>query len=466
MNKNEINILVVDDEIGYRRVLSNALTERGFYVKTAGSGEDALEQLKNQEFPIIIIDMKLPGGIDGLELLQKAKEKYNTSVLIMTAYGGIETAVEAMKRGAFNYITKPFGIDEIILNVDRMIAQRNIIEENKYLHSELEKAFGLRTIIGNSRELQKVLDMISRVAFSAATVLITGESGTGKELVARAIHFTGNRKNKRFVAINCATLSENLLESELFGHKKGAFTGAIQTKNGLFKEADGGTLFMDEIGDIPVSVQAKILRVLQEGEFIPLGDTLAKHVDVRIIAATNQNLLKKVQERGFREDLYYRLNVINITMPPLRDRKEDIPLLTKYFIVKYNERENKRVKGISPEVEEEFYQYNWPGNIRELENVIERAIALTNEDIIPLHVILPFVKKEGGNEIFCDKLLSLPYKEARKKSLDAFNIKYVTNVLNKNNGNVTNAAKEIEIERQYLQRILKKYNIKPGQSKR
>ena len=223
---------------------------------------------------------------------------------------------------------------------------------------------------------------------------------------------------------------------------------------------------MDEIGDIPVSVQAKILRVLQEGEFIHLGDTLEKHVDVRIIAATNQNLLKKVQERGFREDLYYRLNVINITMPALRDRKEDIPLLTKYFIVKYNERENKRVKGISPEVEEEFYQYNWPGNIRELENVIERAITLTNEEIIPLHVILPFVKKEGGNNMFWDELLSQPYKEARKRALDTFNIKYVKNVLNKNNGNVTNAAKEIEIERQYLQRILKKYNIKPGQSKR
>ncbi|KHE91779.1 MAG: two-component response regulator [Candidatus Scalindua brodae] len=297
MNKKETNILVVDDEIGYRTVLKNALTERGFYVKTAGSGEDALEVLNNQEFPVIILDMKLPGGIDGLELLQTVKEQYNTSVLIMTAYGGIETAVEAMKRGAFNYITKPFNLDEIILNVDRMIAQHNIIEENKHLHSELEKTFGLKTIIGNSREIQKVLDMISRVAHSAATVLITGESGTGKDLVARAIHFTGNRQNKKFVVINCATLSENLLESELFGHKKGAFTGAILTKKGLFEEADGGTLFMDEIGDIPVSVQAKILRVLQEGEFIPLGDTLARHVDVRIIAATNQNLIKKVQEK-------------------------------------------------------------------------------------------------------------------------------------------------------------------------
>ena len=464
MNKNKTNILVVDDEIGYRRVLSNALTERGFNVKTAGSGEDALEELKNQEFPIIILDMKRPGGIDGLELLQKVKGKYNASVLIMTAYGGIETAVEAMKRGAFNYITKPFSLDEIILNVDRMIAQQNIIEENKYLHSELEKAFGLKTIIGNSREIQKVLDMISRVALSSATVLITGESGTGKELVARAIHFTGNRKNKRFVVINCATLSENLLESELFGHKKGAFTGAIQSKKGLFEEADGGTLLMDEIGDIPISVQARILRVLQEGEFISLGDTLAKHVDVRIIAATNQNLIKKVQEKGFREDLYYRLNVINITMPPLRDRKEDIPLLTKHFIEKYNERENKHIKGISSEVEEEFYRYHWPGNIRELENAIERAITLTNEAIIPLPVILPFVKKEGGNDMFRDELLSQPYKEARKKALDTFNIKYVMNVLNKNNGNVTNAAKEIEIERQYLQRILKKYNIKSGQS--
>jgi len=463
MKTNETNILVVDDEIGYRRVLNNALTERGFCVKTAGSGEDALEELKNQEFPVIILDMKLPGGIDGLDLLQKVKEQYNTSVLIMTAYGGIETAVEAMKRGAFNYISKPFSIDEIILNVDRMIAQRNILEENKYLHSELEKAFGLKTIIGNSREIQKVLDMISRVAHSTATVLITGESGTGKELVARAVHYTGNRKNKKFVVINCATLSENLLESELFGHKKGAFTGAIQAKKGLFEEADGGTLFMDEIGDIPVSVQAKILRVLQEGEFIPLGDTLARHVDVRIIAATNQNLLKKVQEKGFREDLYYRLNVINLQMPPLRERKEDIPLLTRYFIEKYNKRENKNIKGISTEAEYEFYQYHWPGNVRELENAIERAITLTTETIIPLNVILPCVKKEGDSDALWDELFSLPYKEARKKALDSFNMRYVMNVLNKNSGNVTNAAKEIEIERQYLQRILKKYNIKSRQ---
>jgi len=453
-------ILVVDDEIGYRKVLSNTLTERGFYVKTAASGEEALEELKKQEFPIVVVDMKLPGEIDGLELLQRVKGMYNSSVLIMTAYGGIETAVEAMRRGAFNYITKPFNLDEIILNIDRMIAQQKIIEENKYLHSELEKVYGLKKIVGSSREIQKVLDMVSRVAFSSATVLITGESGTGKELVARAIHFTGNRKDKKFVVINCATLSENLLESELFGHVKGAFTGAIKDKRGLFEEADGGTLFMDEIGDIPKSVQAKILRVLQEGEFISLGDTTTKKVDVRIIAATNQDLLQRVQEKEFREDLYYRLNVINIKMPLLRERKEDIPLLVKHFIEKYNKKENKQIKGISPEVEKEFYNYNWPGNVRELENVIERAITLANEDVISMGVVSSLVKKEGDIEIIGDELFSQPYKEARRKAIDSFNIKYITNTLNKNNGNVTNAAKESEIERQYLQRMLKRYNIK------
>ncbi len=460
MKTNGTKILVVDDEIGYRKVLSNALTERGFAVKTAASGEEALEELKKQEFPIVIIDMKLPGGIDGLELLQRIKGLYNSSVLIMTAYGGIETAVEAMRRGAFNYITKPFSLDEMILNIERLIAQQRIIEENKYLHSELEKVYGLKKIVGSSKAIQKVLDMVSRVAFSSATVLITGESGTGKELVARAVHFTGNRKDKKFVVINCATLSENLLESELFGHAKGAFTGAIKDKKGLFEEADGGTLFMDEIGDIPKSVQAKILRVLQEGEFISLGDTHVKKVDVRIVAATNQDLLQRVQEKEFREDLYYRLNVINIKMPPLRERKEDIPLLVKHFIEKYNKKEHKQIKGISPEIEKEFYNYNWPGNVRELENVIERAITLTSEDILSLNVILPLVKKEGSVGVPGDDLLSQPYKEARRKALDAFNVKYITNVLNKTGGNVTNAAKESEIERQYLQRMLKRYDMK------
>jgi len=460
MRTDNTRILVVDDEIGYRKVLNNALTERGFIVKTAASGEEALEELKKQEFAIALIDMKLPGGIDGLELLQRIKRTYNTSVLIMTAYGGIETAVEAMRRGALNYITKPFNLDEILLNIDRLIEQQNIIDENRYLHSELEKVYGLKKIIGSSREIQKVLDMISRVAFSSATVLITGESGTGKELVARAIHFTGNRKDKKFIVINCATLSENLLESELFGHVKGAFTGAIRDKKGLFEEADSGTLFMDEIGDIPKSVQAKILRVLQEGEFIPVGDTATKRVDVRIIAATNQDLLQCVQEKEFREDLYYRLNVINIKMPPLRDRKEDLPLLVKHFIDKYNKKENKQIKGITQDVEKEFYNYTWPGNVRELENVIERAVTLTNEDIISLDTISSLVKKEGNAEPTEDELLSSPYKEARRKALDSFNVKYITKAINKTEGNVTNAAKESGIERQYLQRMLKRYNIK------
>ena len=412
-------ILVVDDEIGYRKVLCNTLSERGFTVKTAASGEEALEELKRQEFPIIIVDMKLPGDIDGLELLQRAKKMHNTSVLIMTAYGKIETAVEAMRQGAFNYITKPFNIDEIFLNIDRMITQQKIVNENKYLHTELEKVYGLKKIIGNSRAMLKVLDMVSRVAFSSATVLITGESGTGKELVARAIHFSGNRKDEKFVAINCATLSENLLESELFGHVKGAFTGAVKDKKGLFEDADGGALFMDEIGDIPKSVQAKMLRVLQEGEFMSLGDTVTKKVDVRIIAATNQDLLQRVQDKEFREDLYYRLNVINITMPPLRERKEDIPLLVKHFIEKYNKKENRQIKGVSPEIEKDFYHYNWPGNVRELENVIERAITLTNEDI-PFRRRNPTTGEKGGwhgnngNCIICPAVQGGAQKVARR----------------------------------------------------
>ncbi len=462
MKKDDIKILIVDDEIGYRNVLYNALTERGFNVKTAESGTEALEELKNQEFPIILLDMKLPGGIDGLEVLQKVKALYSSSVLIMTAYGEIEKAVEAMRLGAYNFITKPFELDEIVLNIDRMIAQQKIINKNKYTDSELNEAYSLKEIVGNSKQMQDVLDTVSKCASSAATVLIMGESGTGKELIARAIHYTGSRRDKKYVVINCATLSENLLESELFGHVEGAFTGAVKDKKGLFEEADGGSLFMDEIGDISVAVQSKILRVMQDGDFIPLGDTITKKVDVRVIVATNQNLPQQVQKKKFRQDLYYRLNVLNIRMTPLRERKEDIPLLVKHFIEKYNKKANKRIKTISPVLEEEFYKYDWPGNIRELENIIERAFAFSkdDEDTLSVRDLLPLLKRGADSGIIGDELLLKPYKDARREEIDAFNIKYITNILNRNNGNVTSAARECKIERQYLQRMMKKYNIK------
>ena len=415
--RQNMKILVVDDESIYRTVLYNALAERGFDVKIAVSGEEALEELENEEFDIIITDMKLKGAIDGLELLKRARELNNSSVLIITAYGEIKTAVEVMQYGAFNYITKPFDIDLILHNIHLMIEQRKILAENKYLHNELSKAYGFKEIVGNSKKMQQVMDMIQRVTFSDITVLINGESGTGKELLARAIHYTGKRKDRKFIAINCATLSESLLESTLFGHKKGAFTGAINDKKGFFEEADSGTLFMDEISDIPNSVQAKILRTLQEGEIVRVGDTVLKKVNVRIIAATNQDLFQKVREGKFREDLYYRLNVFNIKLPPLRERKEDIPLLVKHFIDKYNRKEDKQVKGISPRVEQEFYHYNWPGNVRELENIIERAVVLCKGSVISVRCLPGSLVPEKEDVPVIEIPIGSSFKEAEKKIL-------------------------------------------------
>ena len=415
--RQNMKILVVDDESIYRTVLYNALAERGFDVKIAVSGEEALEELENEEFDIIITDMKLKGAIDGLELLKRARELNNSSVLIITAYGEIKTAVEVMQYGAFNYITKPFDIDLILHNIHLMIEQRKILAENKYLHNELSKAYGFKEIVGNSKKMQQVMDMIQRVTFSDITVLINGESGTGKELLARAIHYTGKRKDRKFIAINCATLSESLLESTLFGHKKGAFTGAINDKKGFFEEADSGTLFMDEISDIPNSVQAKILRTLQEGEIVRVGDTVLKKVNVRIIAATNQDLFQKVREGKFREDLYYRLNVFNIKLPPLRERKEDIPLLVKHFIDKYNRKEDKQVKGISPRVEQEFYHYNWPGNVRELENIIERAVVLCKGSVISVRCLPGSLVPEKEDVPVIEIPSGSSFKEAEKKIL-------------------------------------------------
>ncbi|MDR4507034.1 MAG: sigma-54 dependent transcriptional regulator [Candidatus Brocadiaceae bacterium] len=412
---NSTKILIVEDEAIYRDVLNDVFVERNLDVETAASGEEGLEKLKNHEFQIIVTDLKLPGEIGGLELLQKARERYDVSVLVITAYGEIETAVEAMRQGAFNYIIKPFDIEEICRNITRMVEQRRIKEENRYLQSELEKAYGLKRIVGNSRAMKKVLTVTAKVAFSNATILITGETGTGKELIARAIHFMGKQKEGKFVAINCATLSDTFLESALFGHVKGAFTGAIKDKKGFFEEADGGTLFMDEIGDISLSLQAKILRVLQEGEFFQLGNTTPKKVEVRIIAATNQQLSEKVAENTFREDLFYRLNVISIKLPPLRERKEDIPLLSEHFISTYNRKEGKDIKGVSPEVKEKLCHYHWPGNVRELENVIERAVILCNDSVIFLKHLPENIVPGNGRAAVVEIPVGITLEEAEKK---------------------------------------------------
>ncbi|MBM4055687.1 MAG: sigma-54-dependent Fis family transcriptional regulator [Planctomycetes bacterium] len=329
----KVNILVIEDEEIYRKVLCNAMREHYKEVQAVESGEEAWELIKQHRFPLIISDIRLSGKISGMDILRDSKELYNPSVLMITAFGEIEMAVEAMKLGAFDYITKPFEVEDILKNIDRMILQQKIISDH-LLPSGLEELSKNAGIVGSSRKMCDLMNMALKAANTDATILITGESGTGKELIAKAIYMNSSRKDKEFVAINCATLTDEFLESALFGHVKGSYTGAIKDKIGLFEKADGGTLFMDEVGDISKSIQAKILRVLQEREYIPLGSTETKKANVRIIAATNKELLESVKNGEFREDLYYRLNVINIVMPPLRERKPDIPLLINHFIKK------------------------------------------------------------------------------------------------------------------------------------
>jgi len=399
-----VKALVVEDESVYRKVLYNALKEKGLDVQAAEIGEEALELINKTEYPVIVTDIKLTGKIEGMELLRIAKEKYDSSVLMITAYGDIEMAVEAMRLGAYNFITKPFEIEEICQNVGRMIVQQRTIAEN-LLPVNYEEICSKSGIIGKSKKMRNVLNIATKASRSDATVLITGESGTGKELIAKTIYMNGSRAEKKYMAINCATLSEGLLESILFGHIKGAFTGAIKDKAGLFEKLDGGTLFMDEVGDISQSIQAKILRVLQEGEFIPLGSTETKKTDVRIIAATNHDLFQLVKNNEFRDDLYYRLNVINITIPPLRERKTDIPLLTRYFIKKYNKKSKKQITDMAPEVEEILMNYKWPGNVRELENVIERAVVMcSGKKISQKHLpesVVPHKGEPPVDQYFC-----------------------------------------------------------------
>ncbi|MCF6148618.1 MAG: sigma-54-dependent Fis family transcriptional regulator [Candidatus Kuenenia sp.] len=392
----KVQILVIEDEEVYRNVLCIALREHNMEVQAVASGEEAWELIKQHRFPLIISDIRLAGKVSGMDILKDVKELYDPSVLMITAFGEIEMAVEAMRLGAFNYITKPFQVEDILKNIDRMILQQKIISD-QLQPSNLEELSRNTGIVGNSGKMCNLMNIALKAARSDATVLITGESGTGKELIAKAIYQNSYRKDKEFVAINCATLSDEFLESALFGHVKGSYTGAIKDRVGLFEKADGGTLFMDEVGDISKSVQAKILRVLQEGEYIPLGSTETKKANVRIIAATNKNLLESVDNGEFREDLYYRLNVINIMMPPLRDRKSDIPLLISHFIKKFNAKLQKKVTRISPEIEDILMEYGWPGNIRELENVIERAMVLcSGNKISKKHLPENIVSRKGN----------------------------------------------------------------------
>ncbi len=375
------SILVIDDDREMTEMLKDALN-RDYEVDTLIDSTKAEEKLKSKQYDIVLTDLKM-GEIDGFAILKMIKEfSPETEVIIMTAFGTVETAIQAIKEGAFDYITKPFKISGLRHTLKKALETKRLEKENLLLKKILQERYQFYNIIGKSPKMQKIFDLIEKVSKVDSNVLIEGESGTGKELVAKAIHFNSPRNKGPFVTINCAAIPDNLLESELFGFVKGAFTGANQSKKGLFLEADGGTIFLDEIGDMSLNLQSKLLRVLEEKLIRPLGSTQQIPINVRIIAATNQDLKKAVEEKKFREDLYYRLNVINITLPPLRDRKEDIPLLIEHFVKEFSEKYNKKIKRVEPRIISCMEEYEWPGNVRELENTIERAVALTDGETI------------------------------------------------------------------------------------
>ncbi len=370
-------ILIADDHDALRRGLVRALTEAGHDVDEAPNGNAAIQRLHDGYYDVVLTDLKM-GGSDGLEVLRTTKALHSsTAVILMTAFGSVTTAVEAMKSGAFDFVQKPFEIEEMEVKIEKALEMRRLRHELDYLRHTQNDIYNFDKIVGSSGALAKVLGVVKKVAKSNTTVLIRGETGTGKELIAGAIHHNSLRASRNFVRVNCAALQENLLESELFGHEKGAFTGADKQRIGRFEQADGGTLFLDEIGDMSASTQAKILRVLQEHEFERLGGTRTLKVDVRLIAATNRNLAQMVSSGQFREDLYYRLNVVSIEMPPLRERKDDIPPLAEFFVRRFSGELKKKMDNIHPEAAKMLLRYNWPGNIRELENAIERAVLLT-----------------------------------------------------------------------------------------
>ena len=442
-------ILIIDDDNSLRRVLEYNLQEEGYEVQAASSGEEGLYWFGLSKPDLVITDMKMT-GMDGLMVLKSVKERSpETLVIIITAFGTVDIAVEAMKAGAYDYITKPFNRDELRLTVKKALAFTGLAEENKRLRGQLSDKADLRTMVGTSREMEKVFEIISKVADTEASVLITGESGTGKELVARSLHANSSRKDAPFVAINCAAIPRDLLESELFGHVKGAFTGAIKDKTGKFQQADGGTLFLDEVGELPLDLQPKLLRALQEKEVEPVGGAKTQKVDVRIVSATNLDTDKAIANGTFREDLYYRLGVIPVHLPPLRERRKDIPLLLRYFCTKRGEEKVTFHK----EAMETLVMYSWPGNVRELENTVERLLIMRNTEEITIDD-LP--EKIHANKTAGHAVIKLPEEGY---SLEQLEREVVVQALERNQWNQTAAARFLRIPRHTLIYRLEKYGI-------
>jgi DNA-binding NtrC family response regulator len=448
----ENRILVVDDDPLLRDFLAETLNRTGYSVSLASTGEEALEKIRKEDCDIILSDVRMP-NMDGMELLKTAKTSLpDAKVVMMTAYGTVQNAVEAMKLGAFDYVMKPFSIDEIELVLKRAIEHRQLLLENRLLRSEVICKYRFDNIVGKSPQMQKIFELVETVAARKATVLITGESGTGKELIAKAIHYNSPRRDGPFIRINCAALPEGLVESELFGHEKGSFTGAIRQSRGRFELADGGTLLLDEISEISLHLQGKMLRVLQEREFERVGSGIPIQVDVRIIATSNRDLKKRINDGEFREDLFFRLNVVPIHIAPLRERKEDIPSLAEHFLKKYNEENNCNIQGISPKAYQMFMEYSWPGNVRELENYIERAVVtakgktLTPRDF-PKELTFGRVEMPTG-EI---EVGSTVYDAERK---------LILKTLKAQDGNRTKTAEILGISTRTLRNKLHEYGVK------
>lgn len=451
-----LEILVVEDEPTQREMLVGFLRKEGHRVEEAPDGQTALEILKNKSLDVVILDQKMP-GMSGIEVLERAKRiQPEADVVILTAYGTVESAVRAMKLGAYDYITKPVELEELLLVLERIAERHTLIRENQILKERLkDKGVGTEDLVYKSPQMAEVISLAARVASSKASVLLLGESGTGKELVAKIIHSLSPRSSKPLVTVNCAALPESLLESELFGHEKGAFTGAIQRRIGLFEQADGGTLFLDEIGDLSPTVQVKLLRFLQEGEFQRIGGSTILKADVRIISATHRDLEELMKKGSFREDLFYRLNVVTIKLPPLRERREDIKPLVEHFLRVYASENAKRIEGISREAMDLLLQYNYPGNVRELENIIERAVVITRGTIIQTED-LPFgMKVEGktsGPREKCGGTL--------REKVEALERRLIEEALEQAGFNQSRAANLLGLSERMLRYKIKKYGMK------
>ena len=449
-------IHIIDDEPIIHEVLGDLLTSEGYAVVNSANGEEALEKHSSQKFDLILLDLLMP-GMDGIEVLKLLKKREPRSIIIIiTAYASVESAISAMKIGAFDYIQKPFKHDELLLTVERAIEHKNLQEENLRLKDELKRKFSFENIIGKSKVMQNVFETIKASAPTRSTILIQGESGTGKELVARAIHQNSDRASFPFIIVNSGSLPPDLLESHLFGHVKGAFTGAVSLKKGLFEAAENGTIFFDEVSTLNIETQSKLLRVMQEREFMRLGGTKTIKVEVRVVVATNSDLEDLIQERRFRQDLFYRLNVIKIELPSLRERKEDIPLLVKHFLDIYSQENNKEIENVTPDVMEILIGYDWPGNIRELENLIERAVVLTKSKLIIRDNLPPFLVSAP------DKGLALtPANQDLnlKDNLKAIQKKAILRALKQSNGVQKKAASLLGVKATTLNEMIKRLKI-------